>query len=131
MKYLLAILIVLTSLSSLADSEIRSSSGASCESSDFQPWEVSAGFNDGTRAINNRYYDTGLGDYNNTSDENYASLQVTYKFGGSPSIDCNTFARKVEREQEAYTTKLELKVRQLESQLSKQQQVSAVKVRFK
>ena len=115
----------LFSLPLLASSEIRSSSGASCEQSDFQPWELSAGAGTGL-------YDYGDDNYD-VEDETQIGMKVTYRFGGAEAINCNRFKSIVEREQEAHTTQLEIKVKQLEAQLKKQLLVNNMnsKVKFK
>lgn len=132
MKNLLLIVITFFSAPLLASSEIRSSSGASCEQSDFQPWELSAGAGTGLYDNGNQYNNSG-NIINDSGDETQVGMKVTYRFGGAKAINCNRFKSIVEREQEAHTTQLEIKVKQLEAQLKKQLLVNNVnnKVKFK
>ena len=129
MTKLLLIFMALFSLPLLASSEIRSSSGASCEQSDFQPWELSAGAGTGLYDYGDDYGD----DNYDVEDETQIGMKVTYRFGGAEAINCNRFKSIVEREQEAHTTQLEIKVKQLEAQLKKQLLVNNMnsKVKFK
>ncbi len=126
---LLLIVIIFFSAPLLASSEIRSSSGASCEQSDFQPWELSAGAGTGLYDYGDDYGD----DNYDVEDETQIGMKVTYRFGGAEAINCNRFKSIVEREQEAHTTQLEIKVKQLEAQLKKQLLVNNMnsKVKFK
>jgi hypothetical protein len=128
MKYIILILSIF-SFSSLADSQIRSSSGASCESSDFQPWEVKVGASTGDRDYSD---DRDFGYRSRGSvDEDVLTLEISYSFGGVEPVDCNNFTMKVEREQEAYTRQLELKIQKLEQQLAKEQMVNERRVKFR
>ncbi|WP_299138844.1 hypothetical protein [uncultured Vibrio sp.] len=126
-----SLIVTATSLVSnmaFASSTIESSSGSSCEQTDFQPWEVSAGAGHGLYDNEyNRHDDWEDTDQNETQ----VGLKLTYRFGGAEQIDCGRFQNLVEREQQAYTTQLELKVQQLQAQLLKQERVNATKVRFK
>lgn len=126
-----SLIVAATSLVSnmaFASSTIESSSGSSCEQTDFQPWEVSAGAGHGLYDNEyNRHDDWEDTDQNETQ----VGLKLTYRFGGAEQIDCGRFQNLVEREQQAYTTQLELKVQQLQAQLLKQERVNATKVRFK
>lgn len=128
---LTSLIVAATSLVSnmtFASSTIESSSGSSCEQTDFQPWEVSAGAGHGLYDNEyNRHDDWEDTDQNETQ----VGLKLTYRFGGAEQIDCGRFQNLVEREQQAYTTQLELKVQQLQAQLLKQERVNATKVRFK
>jgi hypothetical protein len=125
MKVLLLSALIFTSLSALADSEIRSSNGSSCSQSDFQPLELSGELGKGDFNSSD--------DYNNSydSDENYGSVKLSYKFGGADPIDCTRFQSIVEREAEAYTSKLEMQIDQLRAQILKQERISASKVKFR
>lgn len=130
--YLTTLLIAAASVFSnaaMATSTIESSSGSSCEQTDFQPWEVSAGAGYGLNDYNTNRYDDEWQEQD--SNEGQVGLKLTYRFGGAEQIDCGRFQNLVEREQEAYTTQLELKVKQLQAQLEKQERVNATKVRFK
>lgn len=133
MKSLLLIVTAFFSAPLFASSEIRSSSGASCEQSDFQPWELSAGAGTGLYDNGNQYNNSGNIVNNDSGDETQVGMKVTYRFGGAEAINCNRFKSIVEREQEAHTTQLEIKVKQLEAQLKKQLLVNNVnsKVKFK
>ncbi|MGF1706603.1 MULTISPECIES: hypothetical protein [Enterovibrio] len=64
-------------------------------------------------------------------DETQFGVRLTYRFGGAEPIDCTRFQHLVEREQEAYTTQLELKVKQLEAKLAKQGAVDVSRIKFK
>ncbi|GAL28489.1 hypothetical protein JCM19239_1565 [Vibrio variabilis] len=112
----------------MASSEIRSASGASCEQSDFQPWEITSGIGQDDR----KYYDR-YDDYANSGDDTgtYFGLTVSYSFGGAKPIDCGKFQSKVERQEEAYTKQLEIKVQQLQAQLAKEKAVNTQRVKFK
>lgn len=118
----------IVSSAAFASSTIESSSGSSCEQTDFQPWELSAGAGHGL-------YDNSYNEHDdwNSQDQNESQMGVklTYRFGGAEQIDCGRFQNLVEREQQAYTTQLELKVQQLRAQLVKQERANATKVRFK
>ncbi|GAL24586.1 hypothetical protein JCM19239_2040 [Vibrio variabilis] len=130
MKRFIFVAALLMSAQSLASSEIRSSSGATCEQSDFQPWELSFG---GGRD-NRDYSDYDSYDRTQTEDTGkYIGAQITYSFGGAKQIDCSRFQSIVEREQEAHTKQLEMKIKELEQRLEKQTQVSqlASKIKFK
>ena len=127
MKNLFIFACLFLSINTLASTEIRSASGASCEQSDFQPWEISAG--GGQNYFNDDYVEYEY--ESRDTDETQFGVKVTYKFGGAKVIDCNRFGMKVEREQEAYTRQLELKVQQLEAQMAKRQQIDATSVKFK
>ena len=130
MKKLVLLTCLLATANSFASTEIRSASGASCEQSDFQPWEVSAGGGQNYFKDNRHdYYDDDH--YNSDTDETQFGIKVTYKFGGAKAIDCTSFGMKVEREQEAYTKQLEMKVKQLEDQLAKRQHINSTSVKFK
>ncbi|MGR5450842.1 hypothetical protein ACP3V3_14000 [Vibrio sp. PNB22_3_1] len=116
----------------LAGTEIRSSTGASCEQSDFQPWELSVGAGKGDYFNSNQYSNsTYIGDVQ--QDETQLGMKVTYRFGGAEQIDCARFQTIVEREQEAHTKQLEMKLVQLQQQLAKQQQIinQSSKVKFR
>ena len=128
MRYLLVLFFALFHSISFAGSEIRSSNNATCEQSDFQPWEFQAGVGKG--AYDQSDINNGIinGD---ESDNTEFGFKVSYHFGGAKAIDCTNFQRLVEREQAAYTTQLELKVKQLEQQLSKQSLVDSNKVKFR
>ena len=123
------VLLIMTSSNVYAGSSMRSSTGASCESSDFQPWEIHVRLSqDDSTDIS--YYDSS-NNYNNNNKGSQVGLNVSYKFGGAKQIDCNNFARKVEREQEAHTTKLEMQISKLQAQLDKQVNVDASRIKFK
>ncbi|MGL6258945.1 hypothetical protein [Vibrio sp. WXL210] len=133
MKHLLLLAILLGSANALASSEIRSSSGASCEQSDFQPWELSFGGGQDNRDYSHDGYPS---DYSSSDVDNkgtYIGAQITYSFGGAQAIDCARFQSIVEREQEAHTKQLEMKVQELEARLAKQMQVTqnSTKIKFK
>ncbi len=128
MRFLLFCFSLVFSLYSHASSEIRSSNNSSCEQSDFQPWELSSGVGqgmyDGFQASDSIVnIDEG--------DETQFGVRLTYRFGGAEPIDCTRFQHLVEREQEAYTTQLELKVKQLEAKLAKQGAVDVSRIKFK
>lgn len=130
MKHLILAAALLVSAQSFASSEIRSSSGATCEQSDFQPWELSFGGGQDNRDYSD--YDS----YERTQTEDkgkYIGAQIKYSFGGAKQIDCSRFQSIVEREQEAHTKQLEMKIKELEHQLAKQTQAShlASKIKFK
>lgn len=130
MKTLLMLLTFIVSTSAMASSEIRSSSGATCEQSDFQPWEVSFGGGQDNR----NYSDYDSYDRTHTEDKGkYVGAQIKYSFGGAKQIDCSRFQSIVEREQEARTKQLEMKIQELENQLEKQTRIMhlASKVQFK
>ncbi|GAL16482.1 hypothetical protein JCM19233_7505 [Vibrio astriarenae] len=116
MKYLIVILATLISVATQAN-EIRSSSGASCEQSDFQPWELSFGGGQDNRDYSNDNYHEP-DDVDNTG--TYIGAQIKYSFGGAKPIDCSRFQSIVEREQDAHTKQLEMKVKELEAKLAKQ-----------
>ncbi|MDD1795889.1 hypothetical protein L4D06_12335 [Enterovibrio makurazakiensis] len=128
MRLLLLSVLLLGSMNAHASSEIRSSNNSSCEQSDFQPWELSSGVGqgmyDGIQASDSIVnIDEG--------DETQFGLRLTYRFGGAEQIDCSHFQKLVEREQAAYTTQLELKVKQLEAKLAKQDAVDVSRIKFK
>ncbi|AUI87018.1 hypothetical protein BS333_11885 [Vibrio azureus] len=129
MKFLLVSTILFTlCLQHVSANEIRSANSASCEQSDFQPWEISTGIGQGlyegfqaSDSIVN--IDEG--------DQTQFGVRITYRFGGARPIDCSRFQNLVEREQAAYTKQLELKVAQLEAKLAKQHSVDTMRVKFK
>ncbi|MCG3816106.1 hypothetical protein [Photobacterium damselae] len=127
MKIIL-LFIILFGAKCFASSEIRSANNATCEQSDFQPWEIQAGVGRGVYDqvdINN-----GIINGDEANDTEFG-FKLSYRFGGAKSIDCTKFQQLVEREQEAYTKQLELKIKQLENQLTKKEHIELNRVKFR
>ena len=122
MKNYILLTTIIFSHSLFASTKIRSSTGASCEQSDFQPWELATGAGLGDYFNGNQYSNsTYIGDVDRN--EKQLGFKLTYRFGGAEQIDCSRFQSIVEREQEAHTKQLELKLVQLQQQIKKQQQI--------
>lgn len=129
MKRLALVLITaVLSTQAFADSEIRANNGASCEQSDFQPYELGLYADSGNRDYNYDYVPTASSYYDSyDNQEQSVGIEFKYSFGGAKPIDCTRFKSLVEREQDATTRQLEMKVAELEKKLLKQEALSRVK----